>query len=66
MHFRIVSLVQVSFGCVPIFNLINVYTLKGGTEIKKPYNSIVPKFGKPIKINIEILSDEFYLAKRFP
>ena len=39
--------------------------VKGGTEIKKPYNFTAPKFGKPIKINIEILSDEFYLAKIF-
>ena len=39
--------------------------VKGGTEIKKPYNFIAPKFGKAIKINIEILSEEFYLAKIF-
>ena len=39
--------------------------VKGENEIKKPYHFIAPKFGKPIKINIEILFDEFYLAKIF-
>ena len=66
MYFGIVPLVHVSFDCNPIFNLINLYTVEGGTEIKKPYHFTAPKFGKLIKINIiEILSDELYLAKLF-
>lgn len=46
MHFRIVPLVQVFFNCVPIFNLISVYSVKEEIGINQPYNFILLKCEK--------------------